>query len=96
MILKFFLHLSNEEQRECLLKRIDTPEKNWKLSASDVHERTFWNDYQRTYEEMLEHTSSAWASRRSRAPDNRCRPEIRHLPHRAFLRSECRGRLAIS
>jgi PPK2 family polyphosphate:nucleotide phosphotransferase len=61
LILKFFLHLSNEEQRERLLKRIDTPEKNWKLSASDVHERTFWNDYQRTYEEMLEHTSSAWA-----------------------------------
>jgi PPK2 family polyphosphate:nucleotide phosphotransferase len=58
LILKFFLHLSNDEQRRRLLKRIDTPEKNWKLSASDVHERTFWNNYQRVYEEMLEHTST--------------------------------------
>jgi PPK2 family polyphosphate:nucleotide phosphotransferase len=61
VILKFFLHLSNDEQRKRLLKRIDTPEKNWKLSASDVHERKFWNNYQRAYEEMLEHTSTAWA-----------------------------------
>ena len=61
VILKFFLHLSNDEQRKRLLKRIDTPEKNWKLSASDVHERRFWNNYQRAYEEMLEHTSAEWA-----------------------------------
>ena len=61
VILKFFLHLSNEEQRKRLLKRIDKPEKNWKLSASDVHERKFWNNYQRAYEEMLEHTSTEWA-----------------------------------
>jgi PPK2 family polyphosphate:nucleotide phosphotransferase len=61
VILKFFLHLSNEEQRKRLLKRIDTPEKNWKLSVSDVHERKFWNNYQRAYEEMLEHTSTEWA-----------------------------------
>lgn len=61
VILKFFLHLSKGEQRKRLLKRIDTPEKNWKLSASDVHERKFWNHYQRAYEEMLEHTSTTWA-----------------------------------
>jgi PPK2 family polyphosphate:nucleotide phosphotransferase len=61
IILKLFLHLSNDEQRKRLLKRIDTPEKNWKLSASDVHERKFWNNYQRAYEEMLEHTSTEWA-----------------------------------
>ena len=61
VILKFFLHLSNDEQRKRLLKRIDTPEKNWKLSASDVHERKFWNSYQRVYEEMLGHTSTEWA-----------------------------------
>jgi PPK2 family polyphosphate:nucleotide phosphotransferase len=61
LILKFFLHLSNDEQRKRLLKRIDTPDKNWKLSASDVHERTFWDHYDRTYEEMLEHTSTEWA-----------------------------------
>ena len=56
-VLKFFLHLSNEEQRKRLLERIDTPEKNWKLSAADVHERAFWDDYQHAYEELLTHTS---------------------------------------
>jgi PPK2 family polyphosphate:nucleotide phosphotransferase len=61
VILKFFLHLSNDQQRKRLLERIDTPDKNWKLSASDVHERTFWNSYQRAYEELLEHTSTSWA-----------------------------------
>jgi len=61
VIVKFFLHLSKEEQRKRLLKRIDKPDKNWKLSASDVHERTFWNSYQRAYEELLAHTSTEWA-----------------------------------
>ena len=56
-VLKFFLHLSNEEQRKRLLERINTPEKNWKLSAADVHERTFWDSYQYAYEELLTHTS---------------------------------------
>jgi PPK2 family polyphosphate:nucleotide phosphotransferase len=61
VILKFFLHLSEDEQRKRLLARIETPEKNWKLSAADVHERKFWNNYQRAYEEMLEQTSTAFA-----------------------------------
>jgi PPK2 family polyphosphate:nucleotide phosphotransferase len=56
-VLKFFLHLSNEEQRRRLLERIDTPAKNWKLSAADVRERTFWEAYQNAYEELLTHTS---------------------------------------
>jgi PPK2 family polyphosphate:nucleotide phosphotransferase len=56
-VLKFFLHLSNEEQRQRLLERVDTPAKNWKLSAADVHERTFWDSYQHAYEELLTHTS---------------------------------------
>jgi PPK2 family polyphosphate:nucleotide phosphotransferase len=56
-VLKFFLHLSNEEQRRRLLERVDTPAKNWKLSAADVHERTFWDSYQQAYEELLTHTS---------------------------------------
>jgi PPK2 family polyphosphate:nucleotide phosphotransferase len=56
-VLKFFLHLSNEEQRQRLLARVDTPAKNWKLSAADVHERKFWDNYQRAYEELLTHTS---------------------------------------
>ena len=58
VILKFFLHLSKEEQRKRLLKRVDTPDKNWKLSASDVREREFWDSYQHAYEEELTHTST--------------------------------------
>jgi len=58
-ILKFFLHMSNDEQRKRLLERIDRPDKNWKLSAADVHERTFWDQYQHAYEELLTHTSAA-------------------------------------
>ena len=61
LVVKLFLHLSQDEQRKRLLARIDTPDKNWKLSAADVHERKFWNNYQRAYEEMLEHTSTEWA-----------------------------------
>jgi PPK2 family polyphosphate:nucleotide phosphotransferase len=61
LVLKFFLHLSKAEQRKRLLERIDTPEKNWKLSASDVRERMFWDGYQRAYEELLTHTSTELA-----------------------------------
>ena len=60
-VVKLFLHLSKEEQRARFLKRIDTPEKNWKFSAADVHERGYWDDYQRAYAEMLTHTSTDWA-----------------------------------
>jgi PPK2 family polyphosphate:nucleotide phosphotransferase len=58
LILKFFLHLSKDEQRQRLLERIDLPEKNWKMSAADVHERTFWENYRDAYEELLTHTST--------------------------------------
>jgi PPK2 family polyphosphate:nucleotide phosphotransferase len=58
VILKFFLHLSKDEQRLRLLDRIDTPEKNWKISAADLHERAFWDSYQHVFEEMLTHTST--------------------------------------
>jgi PPK2 family polyphosphate:nucleotide phosphotransferase len=61
VIVKLFLHLSKDEQRKRLLARIDTPDKNWKFSAADVHERTFWNSYRCAYEQMLEHTSTACA-----------------------------------
>ncbi len=57
IILKFFLHLSKDEQRKRLLARIDEPDKNWKISASDIHERTFWDSYQQAYEKLLAHTS---------------------------------------
>ena len=53
IILKFFLHVSREEQKKRFLKRLDRPEKNWKFSASDVHERKFWGDYMRVYEEAI-------------------------------------------
>jgi len=53
IILKFFLHVSREEQKKRFLKRLDRSEKNWKFSASDVHERKFWGDYMRVYEEAI-------------------------------------------
>jgi polyphosphate kinase 2 (PPK2 family) len=57
-IVKFFLHLSREEQRKRFLERIDTPDKNWKFSQDDVAERKFWNQYMRAYEDCLSATSS--------------------------------------
>lgn len=50
-IIKFFLHLSQEEQRKRFLERIDDPDKNWKLSLSDIHERKYWADYMKAYED---------------------------------------------
>lgn len=60
-ILKFFLNVSKEEQKRRFLKRIDTPEKNWKFSGSDVKERAFWDQYMEAYEDMFSHTSTKWA-----------------------------------
>jgi PPK2 family polyphosphate:nucleotide phosphotransferase len=57
-IVKFFLHLSKEEQRQRFLARIDNPDKNWKFSAADVAERKRWDDYMRAYEECLGSTST--------------------------------------
>ena len=57
-IVKFFLHLSKDEQRKRFLTRIDEPEKNWKFSAADIAERKFWNDYRKAYEECLEATAT--------------------------------------
>jgi PPK2 family polyphosphate:nucleotide phosphotransferase len=62
VILKFFLHLSREEQKKRFMKRLDTPEKNWKFSPSDVHERRFWGDYMRAYEEAIRATASKHAA----------------------------------
>jgi len=61
VILKFFLQLSREEQKTRFMKRLDTPEKNWKFSASDVHERKFWVDYMRAYEDAIRATASPHA-----------------------------------
>jgi PPK2 family polyphosphate:nucleotide phosphotransferase len=57
-IVKIFLHLSKEEQRKRFLARIDEPEKNWKFSLSDIHERKFWKRYMEVFEECLRATST--------------------------------------
>ncbi len=61
VVLKFFLNLSKEEQKSRFLDRVNRPEKNWKFSAADMHERKFWDDYQAAYQEMFNHTSTEWA-----------------------------------
>lgn len=58
VILKFFLHLSKEEQKDRFLERIDDPEKKWKFSSADVQERIFWDQYQLAYEEAMSNTST--------------------------------------
>jgi len=60
-IVKFFLHVSKEEQRQRFLDRIDHPEKNWKFSVGDVQEREHWDDYMHAYEQVLASTSTAEA-----------------------------------
>jgi PPK2 family polyphosphate:nucleotide phosphotransferase len=61
VILKFFLHISKEEQKERLLARIDDKTKNWKFSAADLKERGFWDNYQLCYEEAISETSTKQA-----------------------------------
>jgi len=60
-ILKFYLHIDQEEQRQRLLERLDTPEKRWKFNPGDLKERALWAEYQKAYEAVLEKTSTAWA-----------------------------------
>ena len=57
-IVKIFLHLSKNEQRNRFLQRIDEPEKNWKFSLADIHERKYWKQYMQVYEECLKETST--------------------------------------
>jgi PPK2 family polyphosphate:nucleotide phosphotransferase len=57
-IVKFFLHVSKEEQRKRFLSRIDEPEKNWKFNRGDIEEREYWSDYMAAYEACLEGTST--------------------------------------
>jgi PPK2 family polyphosphate:nucleotide phosphotransferase len=61
VILKFFLNVSKQEQRERFLSRLDEPAKNWKFSMADISERGRWNRYQAVYQEIVRHTSSAVA-----------------------------------
>ena len=61
VILKFWLNVSKEEQKQRFLARIDTPEKNWKFSSSDVEERQHWDEYMAAYQDALNETSRPWA-----------------------------------
>lgn len=60
-IVKIYLHISKDEQRERLQERIDIPRKRWKFNPDDVSKRRHWDDYDRAFEEMLERTSVPWA-----------------------------------
>jgi len=61
IIRKFFLHLSKKEQKRRFLARLEEPEKNWKFSAADIHEREYWDDYQNAYEDMIRNTATKHA-----------------------------------
>ena len=60
-VVKLFLNVSREEQRQRFLKRIEAPEHNWKFSSADIREREHWDEYQRALSAMLSHTSTEWA-----------------------------------
>ncbi len=60
-ILKFFLHISKDEQRERFQSRLDEPHKRWKFNRGDIEERKLWQDYMRAYEAVLSRTSTPWA-----------------------------------
>jgi PPK2 family polyphosphate:nucleotide phosphotransferase len=60
-VLKFFLHVSKDAQRDRFLARMDTPAKNWKFSAGDVREREHWHEYMAAYEDMIRHTATPHA-----------------------------------
>jgi PPK2 family polyphosphate:nucleotide phosphotransferase len=61
VLVKLFLNLSKDEQERRFLERIDRPEKNWKFSPADLRERSFWDEYQLAFADMLTHTSTEWA-----------------------------------
>jgi len=61
VILKFFLHISQDEQRKRLQARVDDPKKCWKFHPGDLEERKFWRDYMRAYQDALSKTSTEWA-----------------------------------
>jgi PPK2 family polyphosphate:nucleotide phosphotransferase len=61
VILKFFLNVSRQEQKERFLARLDNPAKHWKFSTADLAERGFWKDYMQAYEETISATSTKWA-----------------------------------
>jgi polyphosphate kinase 2 (PPK2 family) len=58
LVLKFFLHVSKQEQKKRFMERLDNPEKNWKFSATDAAEREHWDEYMAAYEDMIRHTAT--------------------------------------
>ena len=58
IVIKFFLNLSKDEQKERFIERVDNPDKNWKFSAADAKERGYWDDYMHAYEELIKNTST--------------------------------------
>ncbi|MDA0712766.1 MAG: polyphosphate kinase 2 family protein, partial [bacterium] len=60
-ILKFFLHISEDEQKKRILSRLNTPAKHWKFDVSDIREREYWDKYIECYEDAMQQTSTAWA-----------------------------------
>src|SRR4029079_13856097 len=61
VIRKFFLHISKKEQKKRFLDRLQETEKNWKFSVGDIHERTYWDEYQSAYEDMIRNTATKHA-----------------------------------
>jgi len=61
VVLKFFLHVSKEEQKQRFMDRLERPEKNWKFSLADLNERSYWNDYVDAFEKAISATSTKWA-----------------------------------
>jgi PPK2 family polyphosphate:nucleotide phosphotransferase len=61
VVLKFFLHISKEEQRQRLINRLENPDKTWKFSTTDLSERAKWKEYMKAYENVLTETNTEWA-----------------------------------
>lgn len=61
VVLKFFLHISKDEQKERLASRINDPTKHWKITEADIRERSYWDDYMQAYEAVLQKCSTDWA-----------------------------------
>jgi len=57
-VVKFFLNVSKKEQKRRFLERLEEPQKNWKFSAADLHERAYWDEYQQAYEDMIRNTAT--------------------------------------
>lgn len=85
VILKFWLNVSKDEQRNRFLSRIDEPEKNWKFSEADIKERGHWNDYMTAYQDALRETSRPWAPWYAIPADNK--PYMRYAVAKIIAKS---------